>query len=253
MGDHASNGDLQSILRRLPAGDLVQARQLIDSLLTPERLVVANQQLSPLLRLPRNVLEHIVELAVSYDGDISVDDVRREPGLLQACHKLRAEASRLYFSRNTFKRKRSLREQGLEKWAKVRVGEYRRHLKRVKLGPPLHCNNSEAEKEAEKLDTKCGVGKGTIWVLSDDDFENDYEWWVNSLGETEKIELEASEGIRETADTSTRAVKAHTVRPAAASWYCASWMARKDTPEPPPTDYFSLHKGLMTPQSRPSH
>lgn len=252
MVDQVNGSDLRSILSALPPGGLLQARHYIDSLLTPERLRLANQQLSPLLRLPRNVLEHVVELAVSQDGDVMVDEVKREPGLLQTCHKLRVEASRLYFSRNTFKRKRSLRETGLEQWAKVRVGENRRYLKRVKLGPPLHFNNSEAEKEAEELDTKCGVNKGTIWVLSDDEMENDYEWWVNSLGETEKIEPSASEGIREIADASTRAAPTATTK-AEASWYCSSWIARKDTPEDTPVDYFSLQRGMMTPQSRPSH
>lgn len=249
MDGPAQVDDITPILRSLPPDELVKARNQIDALLTPKSLRLANQKLSPLLRLPRNILEHIIGLAVSYGEDVEVDGRYRDPGILQTCHSLRTEALREYLGRNTFKRKRSPREEGLERWVKERVGENRRYLKRVRLGPPLHCNNEEAEIEAQELEERCGLQEGTVWVLSDDDFENDFQWWVNSLGKTQKMEpslaeLTPSNGILSGAGPSTSGP--------AASWYCSSWMARRDSPNETPIDYFSLRQGILTPQSQPS-
>lgn len=152
--------NLMTFLESFTPAQLINTRNAIDALLTPDALQQANQQLSPLLRLPPNILDRIVEYAVSYDQE--VDDSSKEPGLLQTCYALRLAASRAYFSRNTFKRKRSFREEELERWAKVRVGENRKFLGRVRLGPPLHCNNDEAEEEARKLENKCSLRPGSV-------------------------------------------------------------------------------------------
>lgn len=161
----APQDDLTAVLKTFSPDQLLTTRRAIDALLTPDALRQANQQLSPLLRLPRSILERIVDYAVSYDH--AIEESSKAPGLLEACHGLRQAASRAYYSRNTFKRKRSFREEELERWAKIRVGENRRYLGRVRLGPPLHCNNEEAESEARKLETRCCLPIGSVWCLSE--------------------------------------------------------------------------------------
>ncbi|KAL9534238.1 hypothetical protein SMMN14_01888 [Sphaerulina musiva] len=237
----APQDDLTAVLKTFSPDQLLTTRRAIDALLTPDALRQANQQLSPLLRLPRSILERIVDYAVSYDH--AIEESSKAPGLLEACHGLRQAASRAYYSRNTFKRKRSFREEELERWAKVRVGENRRYLGRVRLGPPLHCNNEEAESEARKLETRCCLPIGSVWCLSEDDFENDWRWWVNSLGETDKFEEE--DGDQASTQVAAHGHRSQACAKPAASWYCSSWALRQDT------DYFSLHRGLPTPESRP--
>lgn len=236
-----SSSDLMTLLKSFSPDQLLQTRHAIDALLTPNVVRQANQQLSPLLRLPRHIVERIVGYAVSYDQEL--DDVANGPGLLQTCHVLRLAASKAYFSRNTFKRKRSFGEEDLERWAKVRVGENRRFLGRVRLGLPLHCNNDEAEEEARKLENRCSLPAGSVWCLSEDDFENDYRWWVNGLGETEKFdEQDSSDGNH----TKAAAYGHHSGAKRSASWYCSYWALKQET------DYFTLHRALPTPESRPS-
>lgn len=240
-----SGHDLTVLLKSFNPGQLLTARNAIDNLLTPDAVRQANQQLSPLLGLPLNIMERIVGYAVSYDQEL--DDSAKAPGLLQTCHALRLAASKAYFSRNTFKRKRSFREEELERWAKVRVGENRRYLGRVRLGPPLHCNNDEAEEEARKLESRCSLPIGSVWCLSEDDFENDYRWWVNGLGETERFdEQDAWAGHHAKAVAYGQHSETGRSAKQNASWYCSSWAKKQET------DYFTFHGGLPTPESRPS-
>ncbi|SMQ47439.1 unnamed protein product [Zymoseptoria tritici ST99CH_1A5] len=185
---------LKTILNSLNPVELVEARDHIQSLLTSTQLQIANQQLSPLLQLPPDILHFVIEFALTYNTDIDLeDDDLATPGILQTCHKLRNEAMKPYLHNNTFSMKRSFQENRLEHWAKEILREHRKHVKRIRLGPPLHCSNEEATKEAKDLDERCGWRAGTVWVLSEDDFENDYEWWVNGLGETEKIQAVSAE------------------------------------------------------------
>jgi hypothetical protein len=177
--------DIKTILNSLQPVELIEARDHIQSLLTSTQLQFVNEQISPLLRLPPDILHLVIEFALTYDTDL--DDEHATPGILQTCHKLRLEAMKPYLQNNTFTMNRTFQENRLEQWAKEVLGEHRRHVKRIRLGPPLHCSNEEAQKEAKVLDERCGWILGTVWVLSEDDFENDYEWWVNGLGETEEI------------------------------------------------------------------
>jgi hypothetical protein len=185
MEELQTTPNIKAVLNTLNPVQLVEARDHIQSLLTSTQLRIANQQISPLLRLPQDILQYVIEFALTYDTHL--DDEHATPGILHTCHKLRHEAMKPYLHNNTFSLKRSFQENQIEHWAKEVLGEHRRHVKRVLLGPPLHCSNEEAQKEAKELDERCGFKNGTIWVLSEDDFENDYEWWVNGLGETEKI------------------------------------------------------------------
>ncbi|CAK1362024.1 unnamed protein product [Cercospora beticola] len=241
MADSTAFSDFTSLLCALSPAQLLTARHAIDALLTPDSLQEANQQLSPLLRLPHDVLERIVEHSVSYNHDVATET--KEPGLLQTCHALRIMASKAYFSQNTFKRKRRLSEDSLDQWAKVRIGENRRFVRKVRIGPPTHCNNEDAEEEASMLEKAYGFPTGTVWCLSEDDYENDYKWWVNSRGETEICEDQTSDDS--TIADCFRAVDSSS-KPAA-SWYCTSWAQGHRA-----TDYFSLRRAPPTPESRPS-
>ncbi|KAF2216319.1 hypothetical protein CERZMDRAFT_116383 [Cercospora zeae-maydis SCOH1-5] len=218
------------------------SRHAIDALLTPDSLQEANRQLSPLLRLPGDVLERIVKHSVSYSHDVVTE--AKEPGLLRTCHALRSMASKAYFSQNTFKRKRRLSEDNLEQWAKVRVGENRRFVRKVRIGPPTHCNNEDAQQEASMVEKAYGLTPGSVWCLSEDDYENDYTWWVNSRGETEICEEKTSDEDQRSPDCF-EAVES-SAKPAA-SWYCTSWAQGHHA-----TDYFSLRRAPPTPESRPS-
>jgi hypothetical protein len=130
----------------------------------------------------------------------------------------------------------------LERWAKVRVGENRRHVHKIKLGPPVHCSNEDAQQEARKLDARCGLKDGTVWVLSDADFENDYQWWVNAHGEAEMIDSGADAKFTQSTplEPSTKAL--------VPSWYCSSWVSGGPMSNNKTVDYFSLRKGILTPQ-----
>lgn len=245
MASLAQTDDLSQLLGTLTPAQLLQARQQIDVLLTPSVLQKANSQVCPLLNLPRNILDRIITYAVSYDEIVSAEDSSKCPGLLQTCHVLRLAASKVYFSRNTFKRKRYAQDQGLERWAKVRVGENRRHVRGLRLDWPMHCNNEEARLEASRLEKACGFPCGSVWCVSEDDFENDYRWWVNGLGETKICEAVASENNASALALHCRDAVGSSTHPAP-SWYCSSWALGRDT------DYFSLRRGPPTPESRPS-
>ncbi|KAM3422827.1 hypothetical protein BST61_g309 [Cercospora zeina] len=233
--------ELTSLLCALPPAQLLTARHAIDALLTPDCLQEANHQLSPLLRLPYDVLERIVGHAVSYSYDVATE--AKEPGLLQTCHALRTMASKAYLSQNTFKRKRRLSEDRLEQWAKVRIGENRRFVRKIRIGSPTLCNNEDAQQQASMLEKAYGLTPGSVWCLSEDDYENDYTWWVNSRGDTEICEDQTSDDSHVSPDC----VEAESSEKPVVSWYCTSWAQGHCA-----TDYFSLRRAPPTPESRPS-
>lgn len=191
--------DFHVLLNALTPADLVEVRKYIDGKLTPEHLRQANLQLSPLLQLPADILEYIIDLAVRLEQDIHIRrdyQLPSEPSIVLTCQHLRRDALRLYYSHNIFAVQRSRREEFLQRWIDGRVGRSRRYLRQVRLGAPLHCSNEDAAREAAKLDVVCGLRAGTVWTLSEDDFENDFEWWVNSKGVARRVVV--PEGKEET-------------------------------------------------------
>lgn len=95
---------------------------------------------SPFLKLPAELRKCIYELALIKQGPITVDRKKRKLGispLLQTCRQIRAEASAIYFGRNTFKVGYDLENcsyDSLVKWLSSLQREHREALRRIRIG-----------------------------------------------------------------------------------------------------------------------
>ncbi|KAK4608952.1 hypothetical protein CLAFUW4_14335 [Fulvia fulva] len=165
---------------------------------SPDQLRSLNQRRSPLLRLPRELRDLIIEEALPFcegrEFRLWYGKGTLPSGLLGTCHQLREETTELFFKTNTICiTGRQNIEDMVDMWSK-----HHRLIKKVRLIPCERSSYERAIGVAASHAIDCDLDPKTVWApyfqeplsLSYEGAFGTFSGFVNYAGDTEPYDAE---------------------------------------------------------------
>lgn len=185
--------ELLRLLSQASIGDLIKAQSYIKLELTPAHLQTWNKTASPLLRLPRELRDHILADVLVDRHNIEIpcrdDDISKQgdvffttAALLHASHQLRQEAAEIYYAKNAF----SAASDALYEWLPSLSLEHRGLIEKIQCTASCrvhwwHHERAKAAEIAGKMEADLGIRKGRVWAEVEQK-DSGAQVWVNSCG-----------------------------------------------------------------------